>query len=33
MHERLNLVGGRLTIKTSSQGTVLVAEVHSGGQA
>ena len=33
MHERLNLVGGRLTIKTSTQGTVLVAEVHSGGQA
>lgn len=33
MHERLNLVGGRLTIKTSSQGTVLVAEVHPGGQA
>ncbi|BEQ13630.1 PAS domain S-box protein [Desulfoferula mesophila] len=33
MHERLNLVGGRLTIKTSTQGTVLVAEVHPGGQA
>ncbi|MCB2193497.1 MAG: PAS domain S-box protein [Deltaproteobacteria bacterium] len=33
MHERLNLIGGRLTIKTSTQGTVLVAEVHSGGQA
>ena len=33
MHERLNLIGGRLTIKTSSQGTVLVAEVNPGGQA
>jgi PAS domain S-box-containing protein len=33
MQERLHLVGGRLSIKSSSQGTRLVAEVPLGGRA
>ena len=33
MQERLHLVGGHLNIKSSSQGTLLVAEVPLGGRS